>query len=126
MRMEMRRALLAGFAAAALAVPAAARAEVVSAFGVTLQSCVVNQQGDLTNGIQVVFSNTHASPATEVDFMVHYHKHHALFVDRGTFAQGEQISHDLTGALVGRSWQGAQPHLCEVHRVVLANGKILQ
>jgi hypothetical protein len=123
--MDVRRALLTGFALIALATPSA-RAQVTSGFGVTLQRCVVNQQGDLTNGIHVVFFSNHHSPATEVDFLVHYHGQHALFVDRGTFAGGAQISSHLESALVGRPWQGWNPDLCQVHRVVLADGKILQ
>lgn len=123
----MQRTLLAALAALCCAMPATAQAKIVSAFGVTIQSCVVNSNGgSQTNGINVVYSNTHPSPATEVDFLVGYHGHKYVLVDRGTFSQGAQINHNLTNALVGYAWQGPQPHLCTVQRVLLANGRVLQ
>jgi hypothetical protein len=123
----MQRTLLVGLAVLALAMPATAQARILSAFGVTIQSCVVNSNGgSSTNGINVVYYNTHGSPATEVDFLVGYHGHRYVLVDRGTFTQGSQINHNLTNALVGLPWQGPHPNRCEVQRVILANGRVLQ
>lgn len=123
----MRRTLFAGLAALCCAMPATAQARIVSALGVSIQSCVVNSNGGgLTNGINVVYYNTHASPATEVDFLVGYRGRKVVLVDRGTFTQGAQINHNINNALVGRTWQGARPNLCTVQRVILANGRTLQ
>jgi hypothetical protein len=108
-------------------VPCAASARIVSAFGVTIQSCVVNSNGNgLTNGINVVYYNSHPSPATEVDFLVRYHGHAYVLIDRGAFSQGAQINHNLRNALVGWPWQGPNARLCTVSHVFLANGKVLQ
>jgi hypothetical protein len=122
----MHRTLLVSLAALALLLPAAAQAKIVSAFGITIQSCVVNANGNQTNGINVVYYNTHDSPATEVDFLVGYHGHKYVLIDRGTFSQGAQINHNLTNALVGYTWQGPKPHICTVQRVMLANGRDLE
>lgn len=123
----MRRPFLAGPALAALLLPCAASAKIVSNFGITIGSCVVNSNGgNQTNGINVVYYNTHASPATEVDFKVRYHKQTFILIDRGNFAQGAQINHNLTNALVGEVWEGPDPGLCTVKRVLLANGKELE
>jgi hypothetical protein len=123
----MQRIFLTGLIAAALLVPCAASAEIVPAFGITIQSCVVNSNGaGLTNGINVVYYNTHASPATEVDFLVRYHGHRYVLTDHGSFTQDAQINHNLANSLVGRSWQGANSKLCTVQRVLLENGKVLQ
>ncbi len=64
----MRRLFLTGSLIAGLLVPTMASAKLVSAFGVTILSCAVNASGGNTNGINVVYYNTHDSPATEVDF----------------------------------------------------------
>ena len=123
----MRRIFLTGLIAAALLAPRAASAEIVPAFGITIQSCVVNSNGGgLTNGVNIVYYNTHASPATEVDFLVRYHGHEYVLTDRGTFTQNAQINHNLANSLVGRSWQGTKAKLCTVQRVYLENGKVLQ
>jgi hypothetical protein len=122
----MQRTLLVGLAALALLLPATAQAKIVPAFGITIQSCVVNANGSQTNGINVVYYNTHESPATEVDFLVGYHGHKYVLIDRGTFSQGAQINHNLTNALVGYTWQGPKPHICTVQRVMLANGRVLE
>jgi len=123
----MYRVFLGGLAALALLMPATAQAKIVSAFGITIGSCVVNSNGsNLTNGINVVYYNTHPSPATEVDFLVGYHGQRLVLTDRGTFTQGAQINHNLTNALVGYPWHGPHPNLCTVERVYLANGKVLQ
>ncbi len=122
----MKRTLFAAAAVAALLLPAAAQARIVSALGVTIQSCVVNSSGGTTNGINVVYFSTHSSPATEVDFLVGYHGHRYVLIDKGTFSNGAYINHNLTNALVGMPWFGPQAHLCEVQRVVLANGRVLQ
>jgi hypothetical protein len=123
----MQRIFLTGLIAAALLVPCAASAEIVPAFGVTIQSCIVNSNGGgLTNGVNIVYYNTHQSPATEVDFLVRYRGHRYVLIDRGTFTQNAQINHNLANTLVGRSWQGPNAKLCTVQRVYLANGKVLQ
>lgn len=110
---------------AALAQPG--QAKVVSQLGIAIQSCVVNSNGyGQTNGVNVVYSNTHSSPATEVDFLVGYHGHRAVLTDRGWFTQNAQINHNLTNALVGFTWNGPKPNRCTVERVVLNNGKVLE
>jgi hypothetical protein len=123
----MQRTLLAGLAALCCLMPAIAQAKIAFALGVTIQSCVVNANGaGQTNGINVVYYNTHPSPATEVDFLVRYHGHEFVLIDRGTFSQGAQINHNLTNALVGYPWHGPNPRMCTAQRVVLANGKVLE
>jgi hypothetical protein len=122
----MKRTLLVGLAALCCLLPATAQAKIVSAFGIAIQSCVVNANGSATNGINVVYSNTHPSAATEVDFLVGYHGQKYVLTDRGTFSQGSTINHNLTNALVGETWQGPKPHMCTVQRVMLANGRVLQ
>ncbi len=70
---QMKRALLTLAALCAVAAAPAAASKTVSAYGVTVTSCVVNSNGsNMTNGINVVYYNTHDSPATEVDFLVNY------------------------------------------------------
>jgi len=99
----------------------------VPAFGITIQSCVVNSNGaGLTNGVNIVYYNTHPSAATELDFLVRYRGHPYVLIDRGTFTQNAQINHNLANSLVGRAWQGPKANLCTVQRVYLANGKVLQ
>jgi hypothetical protein len=123
----MKRILLAGLAALCCAMPAIAQAKIIPAFGVSIQSCVVNSNGgNQTNGINVVYYNTHPSPATEVDFLVRYHGHRFVLIDRGTFSQGAQINHNISNALVGYPWYGPHANLCTVQRVFLANGRVLQ
>jgi hypothetical protein len=123
----MQRIFLTGFVLCALLFPCGASAKIVSSFGVTIASCVVNSNGgSLTNGINVVYYNTHQSPATEVDFLVRYHGAAYTLTDHGSFTQNAQINHNLANALVGESWQGPKPKLCTVSRVVLENGKVLQ
>ena len=103
-----------------------ARANIVSNYGITIQSCVVNQNGGgVTNGINVVYTNTHDVPANEVDFLIGYRGHRYVLVDTGTFSHGAQISHDLKNELVGFGWTGPTPNRCTVKRVVLSNGKVL-
>ena len=87
---------------------------------------MVNSNGSVTNGVNVVYSNTHPSPATEVDFLVGYHGHKYVLIDRGSFSQGAQINHNLANALVGEPWQGPRPKLCTAQRVMLANGRVVQ
>jgi hypothetical protein len=122
----MQRSLPAVLAILCCALPLTAQAKIVPAFGITIQSCVINSNGGSTNGVNVVYYNTHASPATEVDFLVRYHGHPYVLADRGTFSQGAQINHNLTNALVGYAWQGPHANLCTVQRVFLANGRVLQ
>lgn len=102
----------------------AAQARLGSRYGVTIVSCVVNSNGsNLTNGINVVYYNTHDSPATEVDFLVRYGGHKYILIDRGTFSRGSQINHNLANALTGQPWDGPTPKSCAVQRVYLANGQ---
>ncbi len=122
----MKRTLLFLAALCAVALPAAA-ARNGSRFGVSIVSCVVNSNGsNLTNGINVVYYNTHDSPATEVDFIVNYGGHKYLMIDRGTFSRGAQINHNLTNSLTGQPWYGPTPKRCAVQRVYLENGNVLQ
>jgi len=110
--------------AVVLASPAVA-AKSGSKHGVTIVSCVVNSNGsNLTNGINVVYYNTHDSPATEVDFVVNYGGHKYILIDRGTFSRGSQINHNLTNALTGEPWDGPQPKHCAVQRVTLTDGSV--
>lgn len=123
----MQRTLLAGLAALCCAMPAVAQAKILSSLGVSIQSCVVNSNGGgLTNGVNIVYYNTHQSPATEVDFLVGYHGHKYVLIDRGSFSQGAQINHNLNNALVGLPWKGPRANLCTVQRVMLANGRVVQ
>ncbi len=120
----MQRAMRALAVFAIFVVPVAAQARISSRYGVTIVSCVVNSNGgNVTNGINVVYYNSNDSPATEVDFLVHYGGHKYILIDRGTFTRGAQISHNLTNALTGQSWSGPRPKLCRVERVYLANGR---
>jgi hypothetical protein len=119
----MKRSPLVFFAALVL-LTATAQANITSKFGISIQSCVVNQGSNgATNGVNIVYSNTHASPATEVDFLVAYRGHRYIMTDRGTFTQGAQINHNLSNALVGYAWSGPAPNRCSVNRVYLANGR---
>lgn len=93
--------------------------------GVTIQSCVVNQNAaGATNGINIVYFNTRSIAAKEVDFTVNYRGAQYVLVDTGTFSQGATINHNLTNALVGMGWAGPAPDVCTVRRVVLANGRV--
>ena len=121
----MKRLLL--VAAAFCAAATAALAKNGSAHGVTIVSCVVNSNGgNMTNGINVVYYNTHDSPATEVDFAVNYNGQKYILIDKGSFARGAQINHNLTNSLTGQAWNGPTPKRCAVQRVYLANGNVLQ
>jgi len=123
----MKRTLLAVAALCAIVAPAAAPAKNTSAFGVTIVSCVVNSNGNnLTNGINVVYYNTHDAPASEVDFLVNYGKQKYVLIDKGNFARGAQINHNLNNALTGQPWDGSKPKRCAVQRVYLVNGDVLQ
>ncbi|MBV8345151.1 MAG: hypothetical protein JO190_09205 [Candidatus Eremiobacteraeota bacterium] len=120
----MRCALPALTALAIFALPASTQAKIVSNLGVTIISCVVNSNGgNLTNGINVVYYNTHDSPATEVDFLLRYMGKRYILIDKGNFTRGAQINHNLTNALTGQPWDGPTPKLCRVERVYLANGR---
>ncbi len=120
----MRRALFALTTVAIFALPASAQAKIVSRLGVTIISCVVNSNGsNLTNGINVVYYNTHDSPATEVDFRINYSGKRYILIDKGNFSRGAQINHNLANALTGQPWNGPTPKLCRVERVYLANGR---
>lgn len=114
-----------GIFAVALAVlgGSAAQAQTYSQYGVSLVSCTVNNNNGYTNGVNVVYVNTHPSPATEVDIYVGYRGHHAILPDRGTFSKGAVINHNLRTALVGNIWKGPNPNQCYVYRAYLANGR---
>ena len=122
----MKRTLLTLAAFGLLAAPAAASKN-GSAFGVTITSCVVNSNGNnQTNGINVVYYNGNDSNATEVDFLVNYAGHKYVLIDKGSFARGAQINHNLTNSLTGQAWNGPKPKRCAVQRVYLENGNVLQ
>ena len=114
-----------GIFAIALAVLGAgtARADTYGQFGVSVTSCTVNNNNGYTNGVNVVYYNTHPSPATEVDFFVGYRGHHYIVVDRGWFTKGAVIDHNLRNALVGNVWKGPNPNQCYVYRAFLNNGR---
>jgi hypothetical protein len=125
--MKVKRTLLFFAALCGLVAPATAFSKNGSAHGVTIVSCVVNSNGsNLTNGINVVYYNTHDSPATEVDFLVSYQGHKYILIDKGSFARGAQINHNLNNALTGQPWDGSTPKRCAVQRVYLENGNVLQ
>lgn len=124
----MKRMFFALGALVAMLVPAAAQADIgniVSGEGITLRNCTVDENvtNDTTNGIHVVYTNTHKSAATEVDFVVHYRGHTFTLVDRGTFEQGAVINHMLTNQMVNFAFKGKIADLCKVNRVYLANGR---
>jgi len=122
----MKRTLLILVALCAVAAPANA-ARNGSRFGVTIVSCVVNSNSsNQTNGINIVYYNTHDSPATEVDFIVSYNGHKYILIDKGTFSRGSQINHNLTNSLTGEPWQGPTPTRCAVQRVYLQNGNVFE
>ncbi|HKE37224.1 MAG TPA: hypothetical protein VEY94_08675 [Patescibacteria group bacterium] len=113
------------FAVVITLLTAAAQADIKSAYGIKIESCTVNQNGGNTNGINVVYTNSNSSPATEVDFMVNYSKKRYTLTDTGTFSEGSQINHNISTDLVGVAWAGPTPKKCTVKRVVLQNGKVL-
>ncbi len=122
----MKRSFFVVLAALVTLCTTAAQANIVSKYGIVIQSCVVNQNGSgVTNGVNVVYTNTHASPAYEVDFTVGYRGHRYVMRDTGTFTQGAQINHNLSNALVGFGWSGPTPNTCTVRKVILANGQVL-
>jgi hypothetical protein len=124
---EMRSFVLIGLTLAALVAPCGVSAKVVSAFGIKVQRCVVNENGShtQTNGVNVVYYNSHETPATEVDFFVRYHGTTYTLTDRGTFTHYARIDHNLGDALVGQVWQGEKPELCTPARVLFATGRVL-
>ncbi|HEY1882883.1 MAG TPA: hypothetical protein VGG51_07570 [Candidatus Cybelea sp.] len=124
----MRRLAITGLTIAVLLLPCGASAKTVSAFGIKVQRCVVveNANHTQTTGVNVVYYNTHQTPATEVYFFVSYHGTNYTLVDRGTFTYDAQINHTLTNALSGVVWQGDKPDLCTPSRVLFATGKILE
>jgi hypothetical protein len=124
----MRGFTLSGLTLALVLAPSSVSAKFESAFGIRVQSCVVNENAShtQTTGVNVVYYNAHQTPATEVDFLVRYHGTTYTLTDRGTFTHYAQINHNLTNALVGTVWQGQEPELCVPGRVVFATGKVLQ
>jgi hypothetical protein len=122
----MKRSVLLVAAALVALAPVAAQARIESNYGINIQSCVVNSNGNgVTNGINVVYSNSHASPAVSVLFLVRYRGARYILHDSGTFTQGAVINHNLADQLVGMGWEGANPNLCTVYRVRLENGRVL-
>jgi len=122
----MKRALLIFAALGIAAIAPAAASKTGSAYGVTITSCVVNSNGsNMTNGVNVVYYNTHDSPATEVDFLVNYQGHKYILIDKGSFSRGSQINHNLTNSLTGQAWSGPTPKKCAVQRVYLSDGTVL-
>jgi hypothetical protein len=124
----MRPLFIVGLSAALLLVPCTASAKVASAFGIVVQRCVVleNKDHTQTTGVNVVYYNSHETPATEVDFLIQYHGKSYTLTDRGSFTHNAQINHSLTGTLAGLVWQGQGPELCIPGRVLFATGKVLQ
>ncbi|HEY2474946.1 MAG TPA: hypothetical protein VGI19_09100 [Candidatus Cybelea sp.] len=124
----MRRLALIGLTLAAFLSPSLVGAKTVSAFGIRLQRCVVLENAAHTEvtGVNVVYYNTHDTPATEVDFLVQYHGKNYTLTDTGSFTHFAQVDHTLTGAIAGTVWQGDTPDLCTPGRVMFANGKVLQ
>lgn len=124
----MRGLTFVGLTLALIVAPSGVSAKIASAFGIHVQSCVVNENGShtQTNGVNVVYYNAHETPATEVDFLVRYHGGVYTLTDRGTFTHFAQINHNLSNALVGTVWQGQEPELCIPARVVFATGRVLQ
>ena len=124
----MRRLVITGLTIAVLLLPCGASAKTVSAFGIKVQRCVVveNANHTKTTGVNVVYYNTHQTPATEVDFFVSYHGTNYKLTDHGSFTYDAQINHTLNDALAGVVWQGDTPDLCTPSRVLFANGKILE
>ncbi len=124
----MRPLFIVGLTAAMLLAPCTASAKIASAFGIVVQRCILleNKDHTQTTGVNVVYYNTHETPATEVDFLVEYHGKHYTLTDRGSFTHNAQINHTLTDALTGVVWQGEDPELCIPGRVLFATGKVLQ
>jgi hypothetical protein len=121
----MRRALLIIAVFGVVLAPWAVQAK-KKTHGVTIVSCTVNsKEGNVTNGINVAYYSTSDSPATEVDFTVNYGGHKYILIDKGTFSRGAQINHNLTNALTGEPFAGADPTNCKVSRVTLADGTVL-
>jgi len=110
-------------AALIVASTASAQANNVNMYGVTIESCVVNQKDGLTNGINVVYVNTqHLSPVTYVEFVVRYRGNIYVLKDWGTFSRTAEINHNINNALVGQQWTGPTPEACAVHKVILQSG----
>lgn len=122
----MKRVFIIGTVLAALLAPCASLAKSTDNLGIAISTCGVNEKDNLTNGVNVVYYSSHATPVVEVEFAVKYKKKTYTMIDRGTFTQGAQINHNLTNALVGEVWEGPNPGMCTVKRVLLANGKELE
>ncbi|MBV8489186.1 MAG: hypothetical protein JO199_01560 [Candidatus Eremiobacteraeota bacterium] len=123
----MKRFILAAAVAAALILPVSTQAANNNRLGIVIQSCVVNKGNDgLTNGINVVYTNTHAENAVAVTFVVEYNHNRYFLTDTGTFSQGAQINHNLNGSLVGQAWTGPEPAACTVRKTVMSNGRTFQ
>jgi hypothetical protein len=124
----MRPLFVVGLTTAMLLAPCGASAKVASAFGIVVQRCIVTENKDhtQTTGVNVVYYNSHETPATEIDFLVEYHGKRYTLTDRGSFTHNAQIDHTLTDALAGAVWQGRDPELCIPGRVLFATGKVLQ
>ncbi len=94
----MRPLFIVGLTAAMLLAPCTASAKIASAFGIVVQRCIIleNKDHTQTTGVNVVYYNSHETPATEVDFLVQYHGKSYTLTDRGSFTHNAQINHNLT------------------------------
>lgn len=124
----MRRLIFLGLTLVVFLTPCGASARMSSAFGIRMQRCMVLQNAAHTQvtGLNVVYYNSHQTPATEIDFVVRYHGTTHTLVDTGTFTHLAQINHTLTGSLAGTVWQGDDVEFCSPGRVVFATGRVLQ
>jgi hypothetical protein len=124
----MRRLATTALTLAVLLMPCTASAKVKNAFGIIVQRCIINENKDhtKTTGVNVVYYNSHETPANEINFLVTYRGKSYTLTDRGSFTHNAQINHNLTDALVDVVWQGADPDLCIPGRVQFANGKVLE
>jgi hypothetical protein len=124
----MQRLIVIGLTLAMALSPSAASAHFRSAFGIHMQRCILLENASHTqiSGVNVVYYNTHQTPVTEVDFLLHYRGGTYTLTDRGSFTNLAQINHTLTDPPTGGVWQGAEPELCTPGRVVFATGTVLQ
>lgn len=124
----MRVFVFTGLIIAALLTPFSVSAKTSSAFGIKMQRCIVmeNAAHTLVTGLNVVWYNSHQTPATEVDFIVRYHGTTHTLTDTGSFTYMSQINHTLTGSIAGVVWQGSDIEFCQPGRVVFATGRVLQ
>jgi hypothetical protein len=122
----MKRTFLT-FAAALILATGVASANNVSRFGINIISCTVATDGNgNTKGVDVSYVNSAPVPAIQVNFLVRYHGQGGVVIDKGSFTQGAEITHTLTNSFMGYSYQGPNPGLCRVNKVVRADGSVQQ